>query len=292
LAFLLSPTSASAEKGVWSKPIEVSGTVDGKRARAKLLVRTPAGYEREHLNKRYPLVLALHGWGHSAVQFKKEGELGRWSDESGVVIAVPDMGKTVYETKLYPETRGAWSSVPGTRWVGEVVLPYLRANYAVLPDRGHTAIVGYSTGGRGALLVAQKYPEFAFAASLSGTFDLFALDPNTGEYRIHAAVYGDRKRFPARWSKDDGVSADLVAKLRDTEVFLAHGGEDKTVPFAQSEAMAQALTPSGARVTHATVKGAAHDWAFWNAQWRPMFEAMVRSFERSAGTTASPRHLP
>ncbi len=286
-ALSMTALSARADKGVWSRPLDVSATIDGKLARAKMLVRTPVGYERDHGSRRYPLVLALHGWGHSAAQFKKDGELGRMADESGVVIAVPDMGKTVYETQFYPETRGAWASVPGTRWIGEVVLPFMRANYAVFPERAQTSIVGYSTGGRGALLVAESYPEFGFAGSLSGTFDLFALEPNTGEYRIHANVYGDRKRFGTRWSKDDGVSKELAPKLLHVEVFLAHGAEDKTVLFGQSETMARVLKAAGGAVTHATVKGAGHDWAFWNTLWAPMFAAMTRGFA-AASSVAMP----
>src|ERR1051325_3799222 len=125
--------SASGEaEGRW-EPVRVTGTIDDKRATAAMLVYVPAGYTAatpsDAAARKYPLV-----------------------------IAVQAMSTTIYESSLYPESKRTWSTVPGARWVGEVILPYMRANYAVSNDRAHTAVIGYSTGGRGALLLAETYP--------------------------------------------------------------------------------------------------------------------------------------
>jgi hypothetical protein len=197
------------DAGRWLEPVKVTGKIDGKSATAAMLVYVPRGYpvaRPRHVSsaagppaagaaRKYPLVIALHGWNHAPETFRDQGELARWADTYGVVLAVPAMGTTIYETALYPQSKRPWGPVPGARWVGEVVLPYLRAHYAVRGDRAHTAVIGYSTGGRGAVLLAETYPEFTFAGSASGTFDLMRLDPRAASTRS------------TRWSMDRATSS-------------------------------------------------------------------------------------
>jgi len=266
----------------WSDPIQVTGTIDGIEATHELLVYLPRGYTS---TKKVPLVLALHGWKHSAAMFRDQGTLAEQADRFGFVVAVPDMGTTIYETAMYPETRAkkAWSKVPGTRWVGEVILPYVRAHYAVFGDRQHTGVVGYSTGGRGALLLAEVYPELAFAGSASGTFDLMRLQPSEGEYRIHEVVYGARDAFAGRWELDNVIAPARLAALTGVRVYASHGTKDRSVNPDQLSALEAALKDKpGIVARFVRVKDAVHDWAFWNTQWAPMFEAMDEVFRAPA----------
>ena len=255
--------------GAWSEPIEVTGTIDGKAGNGKLLVYLPAGYAPE---KQYPLVIALHGWDHSPELWKSKGDLGPFADKYGLVIAVPEMGKTIYETAFYPESKGKWTTAPGTRWVGEVILPYLRKNFSVFKDRAHTGVIGYSTGGRGAVLLAEAYPQFAFAGALSGTYELMTLKPTEGEYKIHAVVYGPRDQFKERWEKDNIVSPARLEKLAGTRLFIAHGGKDRGVDPQQLESLRAALKGRAIAVEFVVVPDAGHDFKFWNSQWARVFE--------------------
>ena len=283
------PASASPDTGRWTDPIKVTGKIDDKAATATLLVYLPRGYPAapaggkassapaaDTTAKKYPLVLALHGWKHSPEMFRDKGDLARWADTYGVVLAVPTMSTTIYETRLYPESKRAWGPVPGTRWVGEVILPYLRAHYAVHTDRAHTAVIGYSTGGRGAVLLAEAYPEFAFAGSASGTFDLMRLDPASGEYKIHAVVYGPRDKFKDRWELDNCTSPERLARLDGTQLFIAHGRKDTSVPPDQLDALREALQAHPAiKAEFVMSPDGAHTWEYWNGQWEAMFKAMA-----------------
>ena len=258
----------------WSEPLEVSGAIDGRAGTGSLRVYLPAGYSPE---KKYPLVIALHGWDHSPELFKSKSDLASLADQYGLVIAAPSMGKTVYETRFYPETKGEWTTAPGTRWVAEVILPYLRHHFAVWEDRAHTAVIGYSTGGRGAVLLAEAYPEFAFAGSLSGTYDMMTLKPAEGEYKIHAVVYGARDAFKERWQLDNCVAPARLAKLRGTRLFIAHGAKDRVVTLDQLEALRSALKGSGAEAELVVAPEGGHDWSFWNSQWGRLFEVMTKA---------------
>jgi len=268
------PAAAEVTDG-WSAPVVVGGEVDGVKAETRLLVYLPRGYAARSPEQRYPLVVALHGWKHTPELWRDEGNLAAQADRYGVVVAVPAMGTTVYETAFYPKSRRKWGAVPGARFVAEVVVPFLRRRYAVAGDRGQTAVIGYSTGGRGAVLLAEAYPElFGFAGSLSGTFDLMRLDPKDGEYRIHAVIYGSRSRHRERWARDNCVAPERLARLRDTVVWAAHGADDAVVKPDQLGALRDALGED-TKATFTRVPGHGHDWAFWNSQSDPLFAALA-----------------
>ncbi|MFZ5442439.1 MAG: alpha/beta hydrolase [Myxococcota bacterium] len=271
--------AATPPRGAWAA-IELEGKLDGRVGKAPLHVYVPAGTA-----KQFPLVIALPGWNHTPELWRSKSDLGALADRYGFVLAVPQLGKSIYETRFYPESKSSWTVAPGARWVGEVVLPWLRAHYPVASERAHTAIIGYSTGGRGALLVAEAYPEFAFVGSLSGTFDLLRLDPKDGEYRIHAALYGERDAFPERWKLDNCVEPARLEQLGDTRVYAAHGADDRVVKPDQLAALQGAL-PAGEFVL---VPRAGHDWAFWNAQWPVVFERAAKALSAPARGSPSPR---
>ncbi len=253
----------------WSEPIEVTGSIDGKEGTGKLRVYLPTGYSSR---QRYPLVIALHGWDHCAELWKTKGDLGPFADQHGFVLAVPDMGKTIYETAFYPQSQGKWTVAPGTRWVGEVILPYMRKNYSVSSEAASTSVIGYSTGGRGAVLLAEAYPEFGFVAALSGTYELMTLLPTEGEYKIHAVVYGPRDKFKARWELDNIVSPARLDKLSGTRLYIAHGAKDRGVNPNQLESLRAALKGRPVNAEFVVVPDAGHDWKFWNSQWSRVFE--------------------
>lgn len=255
--------AAPVAPGRWLDPVKVQGEIDGVSFEAPVVVYLPSGHTTEGAPGR-KLLVALHGWAHAPEDFRKHTRLAALADELGLVVVLPAMGKTVYETKLYPETKGAWGKVPGARWVAEVVLPWARKTYGAGRDKATTGILGYSTGGRGAVVVAERWPEFGFVASLSGTYALRELPVTMGESKIHAAVFGDLARFPERWVLDDAVRPGLQEALSGVKVVLAHGGKDPVVPPEQMERMRKFLEGSKAIVAVDLDKPAGHDWAFWD----------------------------
>lgn len=262
--------AAGPSKGAWQTA--------QLQAKAALHVYLPAGYSTA---KKHPLVVALPGWNHSPELWRQKSDLAPYADQHGCVIAMPAMGKTIYETKFYPETKSPPIPRPGTLWVGEVVLPWVRAQHAVHADRAHTAIVGYSTGGRGAVLVAEAYPEFSFAGSVSGTFDLMRLPTTDGEYKIHAAIYGPRDQFEARWQLDNCTSPARLDALTGTRLYAAHGEKDNVVKPDQLTALEAALEGRDVKADFVRVPGAGHDWKLWSSQWAPMFDAASKIWKES-----------
>jgi enterochelin esterase-like enzyme len=271
-----SPTPAPAPPplaaGRWLEPQRLEGRCGGSTlGSARVLVYLPRGYTP---TRRWPLVVALHGWNHEPTRWQGLG-LAPLADRHGLVVVAPEMGTSVYERAFYPETLQAWGPAPGACWVGEVVLPWARRTLAVDRTRGRTAVLGYSGGGRGALVVAARYPEFGFAASLSGTYELAALDEEAGEYLIHERVFGARRAFAERWSAEEIPLAG--PGLQATRLWLAHGVADPVVPVAQLDRARVLLRRAHPGLVATRVVGAGHTDAFWRAQLGPLVEALARA---------------
>jgi S-formylglutathione hydrolase FrmB len=277
--------------GRWLPRQTIRGRHGPYRATGQVHLYLPRRYRP---GGNHPLVIALHGWDSPVTDWQRRSEIAALADPLEAVVAVPAMGRTVYETEYLGHRRdhqaGRTPGVPGTRWIGEVVLPWLRRCLAVSPERSRTAILGYSTGGRGAVLVAQHYPLFGLVAGFSGTYDLEALVPGTGEYRIHALFYGERSRHPDRWKREQSVAPVLVEKLRGVQVVLAHGRQDRVVSYQQTAAMAKALRAVSPGVVERIDQDAGHDWAFWKAEVKLAMEAfgkLLQPAPRPPGSSSS-----
>jgi len=132
-------------------------------------------------------------------------------------------------------------------------------------------------------LLAEAYPEFAFAGSASGTFDLMRLAPKEGEYKIHAVVYGPRDKFKDRWELDNCTSPARLAKLTGTQLFIAHSSQDKSVPPDQLDALRDALKGNTAiKAEFVMAPDGGHTWEYWNGQWGAMFGAMASALGLTA----------
>jgi S-formylglutathione hydrolase FrmB len=240
-----------------------------------MLVYLPASYAKRG---PLPLVIALHGWGHRPEVWRDRSDIGSLADKHAVVVACPDMGTTVYETMFFPESRKRWNAVPGATWILQTVLPYARSQFRVSREPRFTAIIGYSTGGRGAVLLGERSPEFGFCGSLSGTYDLGLLHRDEGEYKIHSYVYGERSAFLDRWKEDDCVNPRYAASLTHVSLYLAHGARDQVVKVSQAQAMAELLTAFHKDFQIVITRRGKHDWGFWNSQLPALFGAMQTAF--------------
>ncbi len=270
----------AAAKGTWIDNIQLTSSYRGDNGQpvevqGRLLVYLPACYQHDGL---LPLAIVLHGWSQRPEDWREQTDVAVLADTHCVVLALPAMGNSVYEASLYRETTAKWNQMPGARWIASVVLPYMRDHFAVSPKRRLTAVIGVSTGGRGAVVLSERFADFSFCASLSGTYDLSLLGEDQGEYKIHRAVFGDRNRFRDRWRSEDCLNASYAQTLKSVYLYLAHGDNDPIVPVTQLQAMKQFLATFHHHYQAVTVKGAGHSWAFWNSQLGPVFDAMERAF--------------
>ena len=271
----------AAAKGTWIDNVQLTSSYHGENGqpvevKGRLLVYLPACYQHDGL---LPLAIVLHGWSQRPEDWREQTDVAVLADNHCVVLALPAMGTSVYEASFYRETTAKWNQMPGALWVATIVLPYMRDHFAVSHLQRLTAVIGVSTGGRGAIVLGERFADFGFCASLSGTYDLSLLDTDQGEYKIHSNVFGDRERFRERWHSEDCLNASYAQTLKSVYLYLVHGGNDPIVPVTQLQAMKQFLATFHHHYQVVMVKGAGHTWAFWNSQLGPAFDAMERAFK-------------
>lgn len=119
-----------------------------------------------------------------------------------------------------------------------------------IADPGRVCIVGGSYGGYAALMGVAKTPKlYRCAVSFAGVTDLLDLAAHERQYVNMSAVFA--RQVGSSWDDRDQLKATSPVRLADkieVPVLLMHGTLDRSVPFEQSEDMADALKSAGKRV--------------------------------------------
>jgi S-formylglutathione hydrolase FrmB len=130
-----------------------------------LWVYLPPGYDDEP-DRRYPAVYVIQGY---------TGHLGMWRNRSPYRQPFTETADDVFATGEAPGTIvvyvDAWTAYGGSQFVDspgtgryhsylcDEVVPWVDGHYRTLPDAGHRAIMGKSSGGFGAMITPMLRPD-------------------------------------------------------------------------------------------------------------------------------------
>lgn len=138
----------------------LEGNLEGEAVDRDVIVFLPPSYSKD-LNRRYPVVYALHGYSIGAEQWTHEihvpqtveGAFAQGSKE--MIVVLPD-SKTVYNGSMYSssQTTGDFE-----KFIYRDLVSYVDAHYRTIPDRESRGLVGHSMGGYGASRIGMKHPE-------------------------------------------------------------------------------------------------------------------------------------
>jgi hypothetical protein len=263
---------ATIAPGKWSAPLSIDYTApDGRVKTASVRIYFPKDCTPRACRRS---IILLHDTSGTMRDWGVNTDIQGYADEYRVVLVCPDMGSTLYETKFYPETVKQWDGIPGGLWVKEVLVPWLQKTYKIAKDRKYTGIAGVAMGARGALLIASSCPDiFGAAAGLSGDYDKTL----STRKKTFATVYGDYTTNRDRWENDDNV-IEAAEGLRDTPVFLGHGGRDRDTPVEQSRLLSIRIKQLQKKHLQKYVleyhekEKLTHDWKCWKALTQPMMQ--------------------
>lgn len=216
-------------------------------------------------------VLVLPGWNFSRTEWHTKTTILLHARERGLRMVFPDMLKSLYESRYFPETRMKWGPVPGGEWIRTICIPTMRT-YGFFKEGEANYLLGLSTGGRGVALVSLNNPGlFRAGAALSGDFNQSAMKRD----RLMAAVYGPHDGFADRWATVDNPSY----RISDWKmpIYLGHGKKDMVVPFEQTQAFYTAIVAAhpGLHVVLSAPEKAGHDFAYWQSELGPAFDFML-----------------
>ncbi len=232
--FAAERSKADVQSGQWNDGVYVNYRSQGVEKSVALRIYYPKIAQGAECRR---VLIALHDYNRTNKEWSDFTDIKSYADQYGFVIVCPNMGQTSYEMKFYAETVRPWDGVPGGKWVGEILVPFLQKRFRLARDRETTGILGVSNGARGSILIACSYPNiFGAAAGISGYYDTSVLTDN----RILVSVYGKYSSFKSRWERDDNI-IELASRLKNTRVFLAHAARDRDIPVEQSQLLGMRL---------------------------------------------------
>ena len=221
-------------------------------------------------------ILVLNGWNFPRDDWWKKTTILKLAEEKGFLLIFPEMGKTLYESEFFPETTLKWNSKPSKYWFEESFFPQME-KFGYLKKGEVHFVMGLSTGGRGAVLMALNYPNlFKGVASFSGDFDQSKMPKD----RLMTSVYGSFEIFPERWLGKDNPQNRLNEWI--LPIYLGHGKADKIVPFEQTKNFYESLKklkPNVKVILNEPINFG-HDYLYWESEVKPSFDFFESLIEK------------
>jgi S-formylglutathione hydrolase FrmB len=233
----------------------------------------PQGYDApENRDRRYPLVVWLHGMWEDHKRFHSRGgsqaldELIGKGEVPELILVSPSPGRTSFY--INGKTSGRAEDL-----VVRDLLGHLEATYRLEPGREHRAIMGVSMGGMAALKIALKHPQL-FGTVATHSAAIFPADLDKLSDRFKGAMkhqylapalketFGD-PIDPELWRDNNPLA--LVERL-DQEalggraIYFDAGTRDRYEFHLTNQALDEAMTRKGIPHTWRLIEGGGHSW--------------------------------
>jgi len=226
----------------------------------------------------YPVMIALHGWKLNAEEWKSSG-IADHAEKNSILVVCPQMTIANYEREYFPETVMKWNPMPSGPWIKDVLFKYISEHFKITKNRKQIGVMGVSTGGHGAALLAGYYPEtFGFAAMISGDYDV-SLTPNDG---LAIASFGPFLKFKNRWKENSLVS--FLDRIANTRLYIGHGSFDDVATVEQSRLLNAELLQRSSKSKNKYIfiyhedKNAGHNWAYWKSEVPAVIQYFISGF--------------
>ncbi|XOV67929.1 MAG: alpha/beta hydrolase [Fluviicola sp.] len=206
-------------------------------------------------------ILVLQGWNFPNTSWRDSSNLEKLASDAGFALVMPGMGKSIYHKRNYPETRKDWRKFPTRTWLMDTLIASMRKDFGLFSKDHKNFVMGLSTGGRGAFILAQENPEvFTAGSSLSGDYDQDAFPADN----LYRGYFGSN---PDNWSDDENPVS--FVKNWSIPMYVAHGSKDSIVSIAHHQRLEEVMANSGISTDgwkFSTDATAGHDYQFWAAQ--------------------------
>lgn len=213
-------------------------------------------------------ILVLPGWNFKCDDVCKKSDFCEIFTKEGYALIMPDMLKSVYSSKLYPETRKDWLQYPTINWLLDSLIPFMQKEFKLLLPGENNYLFGISTGGRGVALMAESSNLFVAGAALSGDYNQLA---DTSD-NLMKGYYGPFYKFQERWKGRDNPSLN-IEKLK-IALYLAHGKVDNIVPVNQTIDFYNKISKAQPQLCHEMHinESAKHEYGFWESEYKRVLE--------------------
>ena len=233
-------------------------------------VLLPAAYENS--TDQYPVVYLLHGYGDDETAWYTDGLIQYYSDrdtaQNGQMIFVmPEAFNTYYVNKYN-------GNYPIMDVLVNELVPVIDSLFRTIPDAGHRAVMGYSMGGYGAIILPAKNPGiFETGVSLSMSFrtdSQYVAEPQNVFDSQWGAVFGGTGKLGNERLTDYFIANSPFHffgdpanhYLWDLNFFFTCGDEEETLDVTNNE-LHDILV--GLDYPHVyRMKHGGHTWDYWH----------------------------
>jgi S-formylglutathione hydrolase FrmB len=234
-------------------------------------VKKPVPVRVNYADSSKASILVLPGWNLKATEWCEKTKLCDQAKKQGFDLIFVEMQRSVYLKEYYPQTRADYSAYPTRSWLMDtVILPLIKAQ--VIDTTNPVFVLGLSTGGRGAAILALEYPAvFSGAASLSGDFN-----PNLQkDDALMINSLGSYSKFPELWNGDNNISK--RAQAFKVPLYIGHGKLDAICPLIQSTDFVNTLKTVNPtlRIVTNFPENQGHTYTYWDSE----VAAVLRFFE-------------
>jgi enterochelin esterase-like enzyme len=168
-------------------------------------VLLPAGYDESE--DSYPVVYLLHGFGDDETAWYKNGGLQFYVDKQAaevvpMIYVMPQAFNTYYIDKFN-------GNFPYMDMFVEELVPEIDSRFRTKKDKSQRAVMGYSMGGYGALILPAMHPEvFSISIPLSMSF-------RTDEQYLQES----QSSFDNQWAPNFGPAKGVSGTARLSDYF-------------------------------------------------------------------------
>jgi pimeloyl-ACP methyl ester carboxylesterase len=207
-------------------------------------------------------ILVLPGWNYSDTEWCDKTQLCLKAKKQGFNLVFVEMQRSVYLKSYYTQTRKDYKKYPTRTWlIDSAFLPLFNLN--LIDTVQPVFVMGLSTGGRGAAILALDYPTlFSGAASLSGDFDPTLQKDDA----LMINSIGPFSQYSNLWRGDNNIT--LRAAEIKVPLFIGHGMADKVSPVKQSLLFVDTLRKKNPEliVKSSFPKSAGHNYTYWDSE--------------------------
>jgi S-formylglutathione hydrolase FrmB len=254
--------------------------------KVRYAVSLPASYDQKS-ERRYPVVIFLHGLNNSERDWEAEGMQARLETLRAAgrvgdfIVAAPYGANSFY-----------LNANNGARYEDAVVrdfIPFVDKTYRTIPSRDARVVEGISMGGFGALLLAFKHPELfagvaAHSAALFDELPATPADPSNRlasfRYQLASRLFGsppDAEHFRA--NNPLQLARANTARLKSLKIYFDVGEADRYGFQAGNKQLDEVLTSAGvAHEFHLAPGG--HGWSFLSSRAEPALSFVWNAFRK------------
>lgn len=253
-------------------------------------VYLPAGYNID--NKSYPTVYLLHGFGDNEISWMNGGKIDR------IIKELEEKGEI--EPMIYVMPQG-YNNYYVNRFNGtlnymdmfvEEFVPMIDSLYRTKKTPGQRAVVGYSMGGYGALILPVKNPDiFSVSVPLSMSFrtdEQYVIESQSAFDVQWGPIFGakgstgnDRlTEYFKTYSPFHFFANEDANNFSTVRFFIDCGDDEESLTFTNNEM--HALMRSRNIAHEYRVRNGAHTWDYWLKSMREALVFIQTNFDEGA----------